>query len=129
MDRYIELHGGCGGPERTPASLTGSGDERRSVHHDQGPVFTSYAWVKELLRKDGVKRSSALRGARDNPEMESFFGRSKVENHSLLLDAQTLEELPKILSERIRYYNRERRHSSLGNRAPDTFIRSLAPES
>jgi len=99
------------------------------VHHDQDPVFTSYAWVEELLRKDGVRLSYALRGARDNPEVESFFGRFKVENHSLLLDAQTLEEVREILSERIRYYNRERRHSSLENQAPDTFIRSLTPES
>ncbi len=98
------------------------------VHQDQDSVFTSYDWVDELLRRDHVQLSYALRGARDNPEMESFFGRFKVENHSLFLDAQTLQELLAVLAERILYYNRERRHSSLGNRAPDTFIRSLTPE-
>ena len=98
------------------------------VHQDQDSVFTSYDWVDELLRKDHVQLSYALRGASDNPEMESFFGRFKVENHSLFLDAQTLKELLAVLAERIRYYNRERRHSSLENLAPDTFIRSLTPE-
>ena len=46
-----------------------------------------------------------------------------MENQSLLSDAQTLQELLAVLAKRIRYYNRERRHSSLGNRAPETFIR------
>lgn len=97
------------------------------IHHDQDPVFTSYDWVDRLLRKDLVQLSYALRGASDNPEMESFFGRFKVENQSLLSDAGTLEELRAVLAGRIRYYNRERRHSSLENRAPKTFIRSLTP--
>ncbi len=44
------------------------------VHQDQDPVFTSYAWTGQLL-SDGVRLSFALRGAKDNPEMESFFGR------------------------------------------------------
>lgn len=101
--------------------------EHTIVHQDQDPVFTSYDWVDALLRKDLVQLSYALRGASDNPEMESFFGRFKVENQSLLSDAQTLQELLAVLAERIRYYNRERRHSSLGNRAPETFIRSLTP--
>ena len=112
--------------KRTLAAL-GRPVEDIIVHQDQDPVFTSYEWADELLRQDHVRLSFALSGARDNPEMESFFGRFKVENHSLLFDARTLQDLLAVLTERIRYYNRERRHSSLGNRAPDTFIRSLTP--
>ena len=97
------------------------------MHHDQDPVFTGYGWMRRLLLEDEVRVSYALRGARDNPAMESFFGRFKKENHSLLLDAQTLGELRAILERRVRYYNQVRRHSSLGNRAPETFIQSLLP--
>ena len=97
------------------------------VHHDQDPVFTGYAWTGRLLA-DGVRISYALRGARENPEMESFFGRFKVENNSLLLDAVTLEELKAVVAGRIQYYNRERRHSSLGDRPPLAFIEGLYRE-
>ena len=97
------------------------------VHHDQDPVFTGYAWTGQLLR-DGARISYALRGAHDNPEMESFIGRFKVENRSLLLDAETLDELRAVIETRTRYYNQERRHSSLGNRAPLAFIEDLHRE-
>jgi len=92
------------------------------VHHDRDPVFTSYAWTRHLLVKDGVRISYALRGARDNPEMESFFGRFKTDNRSLLMDAGTQAQLERVLAERVAYYNHERRHSSLGNLAPGVFL-------
>lgn len=97
------------------------------VHHDQDPVFTGYAWTGQLLA-DRVRISYALRGARENPEMESFFGRFKVKNSSLLLDAVTLEGLKDVVEAQIHYYNRERRHSSLGNRPPLAFIEDLYRE-
>ncbi|WP_420462796.1 integrase core domain-containing protein [Candidatus Palauibacter sp.] len=50
-------------------------------------------------------------GPRDNPEMESLFGRFKVENRSLILDG-SIEELAAVVRDRIGYYNRARRHSS-----------------
>ena len=81
------------------------------VHQDQDPVFTGYAWTGQLLSA-GVRLSYALRGPGDNPEMESFFGRFKVENRSLILDAESVEELKAVVRDRIRYYNRVRRHSS-----------------
>ena len=92
------------------------------VHHDQDSVFTSYAWTARLLMDDDVRISYALRGARDNPEIESFHGRFKGENHSLFLDAEDLSELQAVVARRIRYYNRERRHSSLGNHSPMAFF-------
>ncbi|HYO47137.1 MAG TPA: integrase core domain-containing protein, partial [Gemmatimonadota bacterium] len=97
------------------------------VHHDQDPVYTSYAWVRQVLVVDNARVSYALMGARDNPEMESFHGRFKVENRSLFLDAETREELVLVVQKRLRYYNRVRRHSSLGMISPLEFIASLAP--
>jgi putative transposase len=95
------------------------------IHHDQDPVFTSYAWTSQLLLEDHVRVSYALNGARDNPEMESFFSRFKTENRSLLLDAQTLDELIALVAGRMDYYNGERRHSTIGYRAPLAYIETL----
>ena len=70
----------------------------------------------------------ALGGPKDNPEIESFFGRFKVENGSLLSDARSLEELLPVVGTRMRYYNRVRRHSSLGDRPPLTIIEDFYRE-
>ena len=96
------------------------------VHQDQDPVFTGYAWTGQLLSA-GVRLSYALRGPGDNPEMESFFDRFKVENRSLILDAESLGELTAVVRDRIRYYNRVRRYSSLGDRPPLAIIQELLP--
>lgn len=88
------------------------------VHHDRDPIFTSYGWTGQLLLRDHARLSFALRGAKDNPEMESFNSRFKNENRSLFESAQTFDELKHLVRKRIAYYTRERRHSALGNQAP-----------
>jgi putative transposase len=95
------------------------------VHHDRDSVFTSYRWVRQLLLRDGVRISYALHGAKDNPEMESFNSRFKNENRSLFADAESVQELRSLVRERMRHYNRRRRHSALGNVAPINYVRSL----
>ena len=95
------------------------------VHHDQDPVYTGYEWVSQLLLKDKGRISYALNGARDNPEMESFNGRFKNEGHSLFLDAQDLPQLIVIVDQQMNYYNKERRHSSIGLVAPLTYIEQV----
>ncbi len=100
-----------------PSSASRASLEGVIVHQDQDPVFTGYAWTGRLPSA-GARLSYALHGPRDNPEMESFFGRFKVENWSLILDASSLEELAAVVRDRINYYNRVRRHSSLGDRPP-----------
>jgi putative transposase len=92
------------------------------MHHDRDPVYIGYGWTSRLLLREKLRLSYALRGAKDNPEMESFFGRFKTEAHSLLLEAQSTEELVTVVDERIQYYNSERRHSSIGYVAPLTYI-------
>ena len=71
--------------------------------------------------------SYSLNGARGNPEMEGFNSRFKTENRSLFLDAQTPDELEAFVAERMAYYNRDRRHSSIGYRAPASYIATLRP--
>ena len=93
------------------------------MHHDRDPVFTSYDWTARLLLDDAMRLSYALRGAKDNPEMEAFHSRFKAEGHSLFLEAQTLIDLIAVVDMRMEYYNTERRHSSIGYLPPMTFIR------
>jgi transposase InsO family protein len=92
------------------------------MHHDRDSVYTGYEWTSQLLLKDGLRVSYALRGAKDNPEMESFHGRFKTEGHSLFLEAPTIGELISVVDGRMCYYNTERRHSSLGYVPPLTYI-------
>ena len=92
------------------------------VHQDQDAVFTGYEWARQLVLEDGVRLSFTLRGFKDNPEMESFNGRFKEENHSLFLETQTLDKLIEVVNERMWYYNEERRHSSIGYLPPLIFI-------
>jgi putative transposase len=95
------------------------------VHHDRDPVYTSHAWLHRLLVRDHVRVSYALRGAKDNTAMESFNSRFKNENRSLLLEAEDLKDLTRVVDDRICYYNRERRHSTLGNTSPRDYLAAL----
>ncbi|MGD2158672.1 MAG: IS3 family transposase [Anaerolineales bacterium] len=99
------------------------------MHHDQDSVYTRYEWTGQLLLEDQVRPSYALNGARDNPEMESFIGRFKTENRSLLLDAQTVKELQEVVAGRMQYYNVDRRHSSLANQPPLAYIQQARTQS
>jgi putative transposase len=98
------------------------------IHHDRDSVYTSDAWVRRHLIEDKTRLSYALRGARDNSEMESFNGRFKTENGELFAEAETVEQLLMLVRRRLAYYNRERRHSSLGNRTPWSVVQELIAE-
>lgn len=94
------------------------------MHHDQDPVYTSYAWTGRLLLRDHLQVSYSLDGARGNTEMEAFISRFKNENRSLLLDAPTIETLKRIVNVRMSYYNEVRRHSVLSNQPPRRWLKS-----
>jgi len=97
------------------------------MHHDRDPVFTGYAWTAQLLLEDELRLSYALRGAKDNTEMESFNSRFKSEGGSLFLVAQSVTELARIVAERMEYYNTQRRHSSIGYLPPLMYIERIRP--
>jgi putative transposase len=109
------------GAKRMFRSL-GIGWEGMIMHHDRDPVYTGYAWISQVASKDKLRVSYALSGAKDNPEMEAFNGRFKEEGRSLFLQAQTLSELIPVVDERMWYYNHGRRHSSVDQVPPLTFI-------
>ena len=93
------------------------------VHHDEDSAFMSYEWAHQLVQVDDARLSFARNGAKDNPEMESFFGRLRGENRSLLLDAKTVDELEEVVGKRTQYYKRERRRQSLKNEAPMRYAK------
>jgi len=92
------------------------------VHHDRDSVYTSDDWVRRLLIQDQARLSYALHGARDNADVESFNGRFKGENRDLFVEAETLEQLVALVAVRVEHYNSKRRHSSIGNVPPRTYV-------
>ena len=79
------------------------------IHHDRDSVYTSHDWLRQVLSIDRGRLSYAQHGARDNPWIESFWGRFKTENASVLWEAETLDEVVDIVGRQMAYYNRERR--------------------
>lgn len=97
------------------------------VHQDQGTQFTSYEYVGTLAN-DGITISYSRKGTpQDNPEMESFFGRLKDEWKMVFAEANSFEELQRLVAKAIRYYNTNRIHSRLNGMSPDEFSKSLPP--
>lgn len=111
---------------RTREALSDLGEDLAGtiVHQDQDAVFTSYAWLQALLLDAGARVSYSECGARGNPWIESFWARFKTENHSLLLESETLDELRAVIDRQMQYHNRERRHSGVGNQPPLAYLES-----
>ena len=65
-------------------------------------------------------------GREENPEIESSISRFKIEDWSLLLDSQNLHDLQSLVSERMGCHTEEQRHSTIGNRAPATYVATLS---
>ncbi|CAN5381885.1 hypothetical protein BH10BAC5_BH10BAC5_25420 [soil metagenome] len=90
-------------------------------HSDRGSQFKS-AGVKKLLKDNNIKQSMGAKATcYDNAVLESFFSTLKKE----LIYRQKymdLEELKKSLFEYIEiFYNRQRKHSTLGYLSPFEF--------
>lgn len=95
-----------------------------TVHSDQDAVYTSYDWLDRLLVRDGARVSYSERGCKDNPWIESLWGRMKTEIGSRITEAETFSELKQILKERFAKYNTRRRHSSIENRSPLHYLQT-----
>ena len=114
--------------ELTLAALRQALEHRRPpvglVHHsDQGKQYAAGAY-QALLRNHGIVCSMSRKGnCWDNAPMESFFGTLKQE---LVYPDRfvTREEAKAKVFEYIEvFYNRQRRHSSLGSKSPVEFER------
>jgi putative transposase len=94
------------------------------IHHtDRGGQYGSTEY-RQVLRRSGMQQSmSDAANCYDNAFMESCFGSLKRELE-LTEYADSLEAVRE-LSEYVRYYNRNRRHSSLGYLTPAEFEEQL----
>jgi putative transposase len=91
------------------------------MHQDQDSVYKSDRWVTQLL-EDGVRLSYSTNGAKGNTYMESFNGHFKDPIQSILNEAETMEEVERVVNSRANDWNNDRRHSSLGQMAPMAYI-------
>lgn len=91
------------------------------VHHsDQGSQYASQAY-RAVLTAAGIHSSMSRRGnCYDNAVVESFFHTLKIER---VYDRHyyTLEEATTDIHQYIDFYNRVRRHSTLGNVSPIVY--------
>ena len=90
-------------------------------HSDQGSQYTSYEYVNEAQKHKLILSYSTPGTPTENPGQESFFGRLKDECKTEFNEAKTFDELKKLISKKIRYYNNERLHTSLNLRSPRKF--------
>jgi transposase InsO family protein len=95
------------------------------IHHtDRGGQYASKRY-RDVLRRSGMLQSmSAAGNCYDNAFMESCFGTVKTELE--LVEYANGPEAVRELSSYVRYYNADRRHSSLGYVAPAEFESHLA---
>jgi putative transposase len=94
-------------------------------HSDRGVQYASEEYQR-LLRKHELTRSMSARGdCYDNAVAESFWGTLKTEEVYQKKYATRAEARSAIFEYIEGYYNRKRRHSSLGYLSPEAFEAGL----
>lgn len=97
------------------------------IHSDQGTQFTSWAFTQRALDSGLLPSMGSVGDCYDNAVIESFWSRMQVE----LLDRKhwkTRVELANAMFEYLEiFYNRRRRHSSLGMLTPAEFDAQRSP--
>lgn len=90
------------------------------IHHsDRGGQYASGAYRAVLRRAEMLQSMSGAGNCYDNAFMESCFGTIKTELE--LTEYEDSTEAMRELSSYVRYYNLQRRHSSLGYVTPREF--------
>lgn len=96
-------------------------DNNTIMHSDHGSQFTSWAFSQKVYDAGLVPSMGSVGDCYDNAMMESFWERMQLE----LLDSQvwfTRNELANAMFRWIEsWYNRRRRHSSIGMLSPIEF--------
>jgi len=94
------------------------------LHQDRGSQYTSHRYVQSGLEFARMSYSNPGTPTH-NPGQESFFGRFKDEWKDEIVEIETFEKLEKFVLEKIKYYNYERRHTSIGLISPYKFTKSF----
>ena len=99
------------------------------VHSDRGSQFASLEYQQRLVRHGFLQSMSGKGNCYDNAPMESFFRSYKVEE-VYWAKYETHEQATRGVIDYIdRFYNRIRRHSSLGYVSPIAFEQAQLFES
>ena len=89
------------------------------IHSDQGAHYTSVKFI-ELVKNEGLRQSMSRRAnCWDNAPQESFFGHMKDEID--ISCCTTFEEICKVVSDWIDYYNNDRYQWDLAKLSPSEF--------
>jgi transposase InsO family protein len=95
------------------------------LHTDRGCQYTCRPF-QSVLAEYGIKSSMGRKGdCYDNAVAESFFSTLKTERVKRESYA-TIHQARHRIADYIRFYNKQRRHSTLGHKSPDTYERLRA---
>ena len=93
------------------------------LHSDRGSQYCSHSYQKQIVAA-GLRASMSRKGnCYDNAPMESFWGSLKnelVHHRRYATRTEAQEEITEYIEI---FYNRQRRHSRLGDVAPAVFAR------
>ena len=89
-------------------------------HQDRGTVYTSYYYVDKVLSIGRIS-FSAPGTPTDNPGQESFFGRFKDDWADELRLIDDPKKAINFIQSKIKYYNQERIHTTIGYQSPARF--------
>lgn len=91
-------------------------------HSDQGSLYNSLTFQKELEKNNFIQSMSRKGTPIDNSPMESFFSTLKSEViYNPLVKIESYEDLIEELEEYFEYYNNERIQKGLGYLTPKQF--------
>ena len=94
-------------------------------HSDRGSQYAAYEYQAKLAEMKAVCSMSRKGDCYDNAAVESFFSslkRERVHRRKYWSRAEAIEDLEDYIEA---FYNRQRRHSHLGNISPAEFERCL----
>jgi len=98
------------------------------AHSDRGSQYASEHYQRVLSAGGIVCSMSGVGQCWDNAPMESFFGRLKCEIASGQMFATRDQARAELFEYLEAFYNRVRRHSSLGFLSPEEFERTCNPK-
>lgn len=98
------------------------------IHHsDRGSTYASYDY-EAMLRSFGIEQSMSAKGnCYDNAAQESFYGRCKTSTVGGEVFFDEAAARSNVFEYIEVFYNRFRKHSSLGYKSPLKFEEKIAP--
>lgn len=95
-------------------------------HQDRGTQYTSADYTTTVLEANAYLSFSKKGEPGDNAVNEAFFSRLKDEWRDMFAEAESFEELEKLVKKAIDYYNERRYHTSIDNQTPLGFTKAQA---